>query len=113
VTAMLEALRTWCELANMLKRSDRPVFAINDAHTAEWNRSALLSRMRYEHLLQPGLNWMFADAARDLTPYDSSPLRDLALLLSGLGFSTDLIVALLAAGHAPDDARAARDILNR
>ncbi len=117
MSAHRQNLLAWCELANLAKLPDQTAFTLNDERDSEWNRTQLLSRMRYEHLAVPGLNWEFATALRALSIVSEDvatrdALRGLALRLSEHGHSSSLIVALLAAGHTAQDAREARTILD-
>lgn len=122
------ALNTVCELAN-LTRGELAAFPVLDAVSVEELTATVehvTHRLRHEHLAFPNLSWELANALRFLrSNLQEEPttrlavmdelrahLRDVALVLQKQGYSSDVLVALLAAGHAAEDARDARDVLD-
>lgn len=122
------AFNAVCELAN-LTRGDLAEFPVIDACSVEELTVAtetVTHRLRHEHLAFPNLSWELANTLRYLRtdlqmhPYGRAVsleelrerLRDVALVLQKQGYSSDVLVALLAAGHAAADARDARDVLD-
>ena len=81
--------------------------------TADVN--AITRKLRYQPLAIPDLNWSICALLRLVldSPQQTcdEELTRVALGMTKHGYSSDLIVALLAAGHEPGTATAARDIL--
>lgn len=92
---------------------ERYVAPVTNDITADIN--AITVKLRYQPLMILDLNWSLCALLRMLlqAPQDmcDAELVSIALAMAKRGYSNDLIVALLAAGHSPDLATAARDIL--
>ena len=126
-SAHVQLLHTVIEIANLTRGNAAEYDMVTPDPSAEELLTAVestITKLRYGALAVPGLSWELANVlryvratlVREAAP--SSRLDDaqthltfVARSLAASGYSSELLVALLAAGHATSDALEARDVL--
>ncbi len=127
LTEHIAGFNAVCELANLTRGELQEFPGVVSCSVEELLEATerATHRLRHEHLEFANLSWELANALRYLRadllkqPQGKASmddlrahLRDVALVLQKQGYSSDVLVALLAAGHAAEDARDARDVLD-
>jgi hypothetical protein len=102
------------DLADLLRKHDAPQFVIDPNASTDQQRDDLLMRLRYEALVLPGVNWLLCDCLKASDNEQRAyAFRVAAMKLEHEGWTHELLVALLAAGHDLDDARDATDVISK
>jgi hypothetical protein len=128
-SAHVHLLHSVVEIANLTRGNAAEYEMVTDDPSTDELLNTVestITKLRYGTLAIPGLSWELANVLRFVRATlvrEAAPLSRLdeaqthltfvARSMAASGYSSELLVALLAAGHATSDALEARDVLTR